>query len=83
MKCREYETYNVLCQQCDIQNKVSCCKKFDFDKPKKYIGVERRDHMNVSWNECPTCGNSIGYQPKDIEFRCGKCNQRILWEKQE
>ncbi|WP_423243353.1 hypothetical protein [Clostridium rectalis] len=36
--------------------------------------------MRTSWNECPTCGNSIGYYPKDNEFRCSKCNQRILWK---
>ena len=80
MKCREYKIYSVLCQDCDIKSKISCAKKFDFDTPKKYIRVERTDHIHCSWNECPTCGNSIGLYPKDNEFRCPKCNQRILWK---
>ena len=80
MKCREYEAYSVLCQKCDLKEDIPCSKKFDFNIPKKYIRVERTDHMRVSWNECPTCGNSIGYQPKDNEFRCPKCNQKISWE---
>lgn len=80
MKCREYKSYSVLCQQCDIKSEISCNKKIDLNKPLKYIRVERVDHMRVSWNECPTCGNSIGYSPKDKDFRCPKCNQAILWE---
>lgn len=80
MKCREYNSYSVLCLQCDIQEKIPCCKTFEFDMPMKYVNVERTDHMAVSWNECPICGKSIGYHPKDEDFRCPKCTQRILWK---
>lgn len=80
MKCREYKAYSVLCQQCDLKTNIPCSKEFNYDKPTKYINVKRNDMMSCSWNECPTCGNSIGYYPKDKEFRCSKCNQRILWE---
>lgn len=80
MKCREYDKFSVLCQQCDIKHKISCSKKFDYDEPTKYVQVERKNMMSCSWNECPTCGNSIGYKPKDTEFRCPKCNQKILWK---
>lgn len=80
MKCREYKTYSVLCQLCDIKSNIQCSKKFDFNTPKKYVRVERKDHMKVSWNECPTCGNSIGYYPENKDFKCSKCNQEILWK---
>lgn len=80
MKCREYNVYSVLCQGCDITDNIKCCKKFDLDTPVKYIRVERKDNIRTSWNECPICGNSIGYHPKNNEFRCSECNQRISWE---
>ena len=80
MKCREYKAYSVLCQACDITENIPCCKKFDINKPQKFVRVERNDHMKVSWNECPTCGNSVGYHPKEKDYKCSKCNQRILWD---
>ena len=58
--------------------KKKCNKKFDFDAPKKFVRIERRD-CNISWNECPTCGYPIGYRPTLTDFRCKRCNQRILW----
>lgn len=80
MKCKEYMMYSVLCQSCDIRNDIKCCKKFDFNTPLEFVKVKRTDMgANFSWNECPTCGKSIGYHPIDNEFRCPKCEQRILW----
>lgn len=52
----------------------------DKNLPAKFMRVERTDHMNVSWNECPNCRKSIGYWPKEEDFRCPKCEQRILWK---
>lgn len=80
MKCREYETFSVLCQKCDILNNIGCSKSFNYNSPQKYIIVRRRDHLHMSWNECPTCGSVIGHPRKDIEFRCRKCGQKILCE---
>lgn len=79
MKCKEYATFSPLCQQCDIHDTVPCCNEFDFNIPKKYVRVERTDHMKTSWNECPTCGNPIGYHPKEEDFKCKKCGQKIAW----
>lgn len=79
LKCSEYKEYNVLCLSCDIKGEIKCCKEIDFEKPLKYKLVERKDSLNCSWNECPTCGQSIGYQPKATDFRCPKCSQKILW----
>ncbi|MCD3244594.1 hypothetical protein G8S21_01360 [Clostridium botulinum C] len=50
MKCREYKAYSVLCQDCDIKVHIACSKKFNFDKKEKYISVQRRDFVNVTWN---------------------------------
>lgn len=50
------------------------------DIPKKYISVKRRDSMHFSWNECPSCNKSIGYHPEVTDYRCERCNQRILWK---
>lgn len=79
LKCSEYKSYSILCLSCDIKSDIKCSKEFDFDKPLKYKVAERNDMMNCSWNECPTCKQSIGYHPKVEDFRCPKCNQKILW----
>ncbi len=65
MKCGEYRAHSELCQSCDIKTNVKCDKKFDFDTPRKFILVKRKDHISTSWNECPTCGNSTGFIPKE------------------
>lgn len=80
MKCRDYKEYSVLCLNCEFPLNVKCCKEFDFETPKKYVIVKRNDMTKFTWNECPTCGTSIGYHPKDTDFRCVKCGQRILWD---
>ncbi len=79
MICRKAQRFSGLCMQCDIYNNIKCGLEFDFDKPEKWIRVERADCMNISWNECPTCGESIGFRPKEENFRCPKCSQRIKW----
>ena len=53
----------------------------NIDTPLKFKRVQREDMTSFSWNECPTCKNSIGYHPKDKNFRCNKCGQRIDWGK--
>lgn len=80
MKCRDYKAFKHDCLKCDLKTNMPCGKSFDYNIPKKYINVERTDHIRTSWNECPTCGKSIGYYPNDNEFRCPKCNQKILWK---
>lgn len=79
VKCKKYNSCSTLCLACDIVSNQQCAIRFDFDTPKKYAPVQRRDHFNVGWNECPTCGNSIGYHPEVKDFRCSRCRQRILW----
>lgn len=79
LKCSDYEAYSVLCLSCDIKSDIKCCKEFDFDKPLKYKTIKRNDMASFSWNECPTCRQTIGYYPKNHNFRCSKCSQRILW----
>ena len=78
IKCREYNACKKSCLECDLILNKKCNKKFDFDAPKKFVRIERRD-CNISWNECPTCGYPIGYRPTLTDFRCKRCNQRILW----
>lgn len=80
MKCRDYKTYSVLCLKCDFPKNIECSKEINLDEPLKYIQVKRNDHYQFSWNECPTCGNSIGYNPLDTNFRCSKCSQKISWK---
>lgn len=80
MKCREYKAYMSDCLKCDLKTNIPCGKTFDYETPQKYVYVKRTDHMQVSWNECPTCSNSIGFHPLNKEFKCSKCNQKILWE---
>ena len=55
-------------------------KMTDKDIPKKYVVIQSRDSLKFSLNECPTCRRSIGYRPKEKDFRCPNCEQRILWE---
>lgn len=81
MKCIEYKAHFRCCEKCDIKNNIQCDKVFNFEEPKKYVVINRRDMMRCSWNACPTCGATIaGFKPKDIDdYRCPKCNQRISW----
>ena len=79
LKCSEYKAYNIHCSSCDIKNNIKCDKKFNFDKPLKYKNINRNDMMKCSWNECPTCRQSIGYHPTIEDFKCPRCGQRILW----
>ena len=80
MKCRDYKVFWSTCDNCDIRIKALCRKVINFEIPEKFIVVERKDHLKTSWNECPTCGNSVGYRPDEKNFRCPKCTQRILWK---
>jgi len=80
VKCREHHACKSACLKCDINSNIGCDKVFELDKPTKFIEVKREDHMNTSWNECPTCGISVGYRPKEKGFRCTKCNQLIAWK---
>lgn len=79
IKCSGYDRFSAMCLACDIKSNIICCKEFDFDKPLKYVTVKRNDMVNCSWNECPTCTKTIGYFPKEENFRCPRCNQRISW----
>ena len=80
MKCINYNACYENCLKCDFPTKIKCNTEFDFDKPIKYKLMGRRDIMSYNWNICPTCGNSIGYYPKNNEFRCPRCTQRISWK---
>lgn len=80
VKCRDYNACNRSCENCDILTNKGCDKEFDFETPKKFVPVERRDHFSTSWNECPTCRNSIGFRPEIKDFRCDRCGQRISWK---
>lgn len=79
LKCAEYKAYNSNCLNCDIKVNIKCNKEFDFNKPLKYVVIERHDMMNCSWNECPTCRQTLGYFPKIKDYKCPKCGQKILW----
>ena len=79
IKCNDYTACKSSCRQCDILSNKMCDKDFDFNVPKKYYTVGGRDRQ-LAINVCPTCGASIGYRPDDIEFRCYRCGQRILWK---
>lgn len=78
-KCREYNACRNCCLECNLLLNKKCNKEFDLDVPEKFISVERKDHFNIGWNECPTCGNSIGYEPLVHDYRCSRCGQRIEW----
>lgn len=79
IKCRNFDLSTERCIQCDLLYDKKCDRKFDFDSPRKYARVERRD-CNVCWNECPTCGWTIGFCPEIKNFRCDRCGQVISWK---
>lgn len=54
IKCREYNACNNYCLECDLMHGIKCNKTFDFETPKKFIRVDRRDCCNIGWNECPS-----------------------------
>lgn len=80
IKCREYNACRNSCLECDLLFNKKCDKEFELDTPKKFVRIERKDHINVSWNECPTCRCSIGYRPDLKDYKCKRCGQRILWK---
>lgn len=77
-KCRDYNPCLEACLSCDITTDRKCGKRINLDRPKKYIHMGPLDKS--IWNECPTCGASVGYHPKDKGFRCKCCNQLIAWD---
>lgn len=80
IKCREYNACNNNCLECDLLLNQKCKKKIDFDTPKRFVRVERKDCCATHWNECPTCRYTIGYRPDIKNFRCKRCGQRIAWQ---
>lgn len=79
LKCRDYNACRLNCLRCDLHGDRGCNKSFFFDVPIKPVEVQRGDHIRSSWHACPTCGSAIGYHPKDKNYRCVLCNQRIEW----
>lgn len=79
LKCREYNACKRSCIECDLISNKKCDIEVNLETPKKYINVKRRD-CGVSWNECPTCGFTIGYRPDLKDYRCKCCRQKISWK---
>lgn len=79
IKCKNYNACKNSCLECDLLSNKKCDLEFYPEISKKFIRVERRDCI-MNWNECPTCGHSIGYRPDIKDFRCGQCGQKILWK---
>ena len=79
VKCKKYNACFNSCLECDLLSDKKCDLEFSPDLPKMFVRVERRD-CNLSWNECPSCGYSIGYKPDIKNFRCKRCGQIILWK---
>lgn len=79
IKCREYNACKNSCLECDLLFNKKCDLEFAPNIPKKFVEVVRRD-CHLSWNECPSCGCSIGYRPDIKNFRCKRCRQIILWK---
>ena len=80
IKCREYNACKNSCLGFDLLLDKKCNKEFNFDIPKKFVKIQRKDHINISWNECPRCRCSIGYRPDLKDYKCERCGQKILWE---
>lgn len=79
VKCKKYNACFRSCLECDLVSDKKCDLEFSPEIPKMFVRVERRD-CNLNWNECPSCGNSIGYRPDIKNFRCKRCGQIILWK---
>lgn len=79
IKCRKYNACKDSCLACDLLSDKKCNLEFNPEIPKRFVRIEPRD-CNFSWNECPSCGCSIGYRPDIKNFRCKRCKQRILWK---
>lgn len=79
IKCKDFNACNRACRDCDVVSNRGCEKEFNFEIPKKFVRIERTDHVSVSWNECPVCRNHVGFRPDVKDYRCVKCGQRIAW----
>lgn len=80
IKCRDFNACKNSCEECDIIFNKRCDKEFNFEIPERFVRIERRDHIQISWNECPVCRNRIGYKPEVKDYRCERCGKRIMWK---
>lgn len=79
IKCRKYNACKDSCLECDLLSNKKCDLEFSPEIPKRFLQIDRSD-CNLSWNECTSCGCSIGYRQDIKDFKCKRCGQRILWE---